>query len=94
MIVTKGDMGVVAYEVGIATQISPTHHLARDITSVGEVLVSAFAVCYSSGISFEESCKIGNIAAGSVVEKIGAKQLTKKELESALKEYHEWGLQK
>lgn len=94
IILTKGEMGITTYDGDTITDIPSTHHLARDITSVGEVLVSAFAVAYAAGVSFEESCKIGNVAAGSVVEKIGAKQITKKELEKALSEYNEWGLQK
>lgn len=94
VILTKGDAGLTAYENGRTYDIMATHHTARDVTSVGEVLVSTFAVSYASGMSFEDSCIVGNVAAGTVVEKIGAKNIDKEELEKSLDEYHEFALQK
>lgn len=94
IILTRGELGVTAYENGAAEDIPSTHHLARDVTSVGEILISTFANAYASGTSFAQSCTMGNVAAGMIIEKIGAKCIKKKELEKALNEYDEWGNQK
>lgn len=94
IILTKGEDGLSIYENGEIEDITPTHHIARDITTVGEVLVSTFAVAYSSGDSFSKSCTIGNAAAGAVVEKFGSKNITRKELEITLNGYYDYMTQK
>lgn len=94
IILTKGEDGLSTYENGEMEDITPTHHIARDITTVGEVLVSTFAVAYSSGESFSKSCTIGNAAAGVVVEKFGSKNITREELERSLNNYYDYMMQK
>lgn len=88
IILTLGANGLAIYEDGEFQLILPTNNIARDVTSVGEVLVAAFANAYSAGATFVRSATIGNVAAGSVIEKIGNKVITKKELSSILQEYH------
>ncbi len=90
IILTLGADGLAVYEDGEFQLILPTPHVARDITSVGEVLIAAFANAYSSGSSFSEAATIGNVAAGTVVEKIGNKTITKSEVRKALQEYHQF----
>lgn len=94
MILTKGDDGITIFDKGEMIDISSTKHIARDLTSVGEILISAFAVAYGAGKSFQESCIIGNVAAGIVVEKVGFKTIDKVELNKALDEYNEYSFQK
>lgn len=94
IILTRGDEGITAYENGETEDISPTHHIARDITSVGEVLVAAFAVAYAIGEPFTKSCIIGNVAAGTMVEKFGSKNITREELEESFNNYHDFIMQK
>lgn len=94
IILTKGDSGITIYDNGEITDIAGTQHIARDLTSVGEVLISAFAVSYGAGKSFQESCIVGNVAAGIVVEKVGFKTIDKTELEKAFYEYNEYPFQK
>lgn len=94
IILTLGSEGVLTYENGEINKITATHHVARDITSVGEILVAAFANAYSSGKSFTESVTIGNVAAGSAVEKLGNKTINRNGLRKALQEYHEFFSQK
>ena len=90
IILTLGADGLATYEDGEFQLILPTHNIARDVTSVGEVLVAAFANAYSSGSTFSEAATIGNVAAGTVVEKIGSKIITKSEVRKALQEYHQF----
>jgi D-beta-D-heptose 7-phosphate kinase/D-beta-D-heptose 1-phosphate adenosyltransferase len=94
IILTRGEDGLSAYENGDCADIMPTHHQARDIASAGDILTAAFAVTYSSGLSFVESCTIANIAAGMAVEKIGAKRLDADELQKELDEYQDLAFQK
>lgn len=89
IILTKGQDGISAFHNGKILDISATHHTARDRTSVGEILTSAFSVAYSAGHSFEDSCIIGNVAAGIAVEKVGIKNIEKTELSNGLKEYYD-----
>ena len=94
IILTRGEFGLTAFENDVTSDILATQHKARDITSVGEILVSAFAVSYASGQSFEDACTIGNIAAGVVVEKMGSKHIDRKELDKAVKDYNEFAFEK
>ena len=94
IIMTKGSEGEVTYHDGEIEYISATHHKIRDLTSVGEILIAAFATYLVKGHSFEESCEIGNIAAGIAVEKIGIKQIKKSELEREIKQYHSLAVSK
>jgi rfaE bifunctional protein kinase chain/domain len=94
IILTLGADGLAVYEDDEVQLISPTHNIARDVTSVGEVMVAAFANAYSTGSTFVEAATIGNVAAGAVIEKIGNKVITKKELSSALQEYYQFFCEK
>jgi D-beta-D-heptose 7-phosphate kinase/D-beta-D-heptose 1-phosphate adenosyltransferase len=94
IILTLGANGLAVYEDGEFKLISPTHNIARDVTSVGEILVAAFANAYSAGATFVRSAAIGNVAAGSVIEKIGNKVITKNELSRALQEYDRFFFEK
>jgi rfaE bifunctional protein kinase chain/domain len=94
IILTKGDSGITIFDNGEITDVTNTHHVARDLTSVGEVLIAAFSVSYASGENFHGSGVVGNVAAGIVVEKIGSKTVNKTELSKALDEYNEYSFQK
>jgi rfaE bifunctional protein kinase chain/domain len=90
IILTRGENGLTAYENNTAHDITATHHKARDITSVGDILTATFAASYASGNSFLESCTIANIAAGIAVEKIGTKLVELKEIRKELDQYDDW----
>lgn len=94
IILTRGEDGLSAYENGDCEDIMATRHQARDIASAGDILTAAFAVSFSSGFSFVQSCTIANTAAGIVVEKIGAKKLDADELQKELDEYQDLAFQK
>ena len=94
MIITKGDEGLISYENGMINNIVATDHKMRDPTSVGEILLTAFAASYSVGNSFEDSCILGNIAAGIAVEKIGVKNIEKRELMTEFRKYNEFAFEK
>ncbi len=94
IIITNGESGVIAFDKGDIYHISATRHKMRDRTSVGEILLSAFSVSYSVGNSFEESCSIGNVAAGIAVEKIGIKTVERQELKKEFSEYQKFAFEK
>jgi rfaE bifunctional protein kinase chain/domain len=94
IIITDGENGLLGYDNGDIHQILPTRHKSRDFTSVGEILVSTFAVSLGSGMTFENSCLLGNIAAGIAIEKTGIKTVSKKELFSELRTVYDLEFQK
>lgn len=94
IILTRGRLGLTAYDGEKADDIAATQHKARDTNSVGDILIAVFANFYFSGKSFYESCEIANVAAGITVEKIGAKSLSKTELYEELKYFQDFEFEK
>lgn len=94
IIITNSENGLLGYESGDVYQISATRHKSRDLTSVGEILISTFGVSLASGMSFENSCLLGNIAAGLAIEKTGIKIVLKKELFTEMKSFSELEFEK
>ncbi len=94
MIITKGGEGLIGYEDGDVSYFEATNHKMRDPTSVGEILLTAFTASYSIGNSFEDSCTLGNVAAGIAIEKIGVKNIEKRELMKEFKKYNDFALEK
>ena len=78
-------MGLFDKDMKEDNYIIPTH--ARevfDVSGAGDTVISVLAMCMSIGLSFIESAKIANIAAGIVVGKKGTSTLTVDELMSEL----------
>ena len=51
-----------------------------DVTGAGDTLISVFTLALAAGATSLEAAKIGNIAAGIVVGKIGTATTTKEEI--------------
>jgi D-beta-D-heptose 7-phosphate kinase/D-beta-D-heptose 1-phosphate adenosyltransferase len=81
VLITLGKEGMMLFEknkkpVNIPTQARSVY----DVTGAGDTVVASLGLGISSGLSFSESAKIANIAAGIVVGKIGVSTTTIQEI--------------
>ncbi len=75
-IVTRGEYGMHLNTIkrgGVETQTFATRHRrVVDVTGAGDCVLSAIGVCLSSGMSWQDACKVANASAGLKVERRGA----------------------
>lgn len=57
-----------------------------DVTGAGDTVISTFTLCYSLGASFDDCCKIANIAASIVVSKFGTSVAYPEEIKELISE--------
>ena len=57
-----------------------------DVTGAGDTVVSIFTLCVASGINYDDSCKLANIAASIVISRFGAATITLDDLVIAFKD--------
>lgn len=81
LIVTLGEKGLAVFpregaDIHLPTQAQQVY----DVTGAGDTVLSAFALAYASGASLSDCARIGNIAAGIVVGKIGTASATRLEI--------------
>ncbi len=86
LLLTRGAKGMCIVDSEPAALLIPT--MARevfDVSGAGDTVIATFAAGVSAGLSFRESAKIANTAAGIVVGKVGTQPVTLTELDLALK---------
>lgn len=66
----------------ICKSIKHERHHRIDVTGAGDTLVATLASCHASGISFEKSVYLSNIAASIVVNKLGTSVCSFEELKN------------
>jgi D-beta-D-heptose 7-phosphate kinase/D-beta-D-heptose 1-phosphate adenosyltransferase len=80
-IVTRGEEGVsILLANQPITTLPATAVEVTDVTGAGDTFVAAFSLALGAGADFVESARLGNAAAGVVVEKVGAAAVTADEL--------------
>jgi rfaE bifunctional protein kinase chain/domain len=99
ILLTLADDGAIILNQDEIFEIPATKHVRIDPKGIGEIMLSAMCMSLIDSDEFDESCKIGNIAAGLAISKgflSGEKIYTikKKELKIAIKEYENWLLEK
>ena len=85
LIVTRGPLGMCVMNHENAPIFVPT--VARqvyDVSGAGDTVVATLALGVSSGLSFLDSAKLANLAAGIVVGKIGTQPICLFELRASL----------
>jgi len=86
VIITCGENGVFAYNSEeIFTQSSYARKVV-DVTGAGDTFTALFSLGIASELNIFDSIKLGNFAAGIVVEKLGTSTLTNKEIIERIKE--------
>lgn len=94
ILLTKGKDGIAIYENGLTIEKLATQNKIVDIKEIGEIMIAATTMSLFKNKDFEESCTLGNIAAGLAATKGNIQQITKRDLFKAKNEYEEWLEQK
>lgn len=81
LMVTRGAMGISLFLDGKERKDFPSKAVqVYDVTGAGDTVISTVTLGMSAGLSIEESIVLGNIAAGSVISKVGTAPVERKEL--------------
>ncbi|MCP5052561.1 MAG: D-glycero-beta-D-manno-heptose-7-phosphate kinase [bacterium] len=84
--ITRGSHGITAGERGKRTFHLPAfNHEVFDVTGAGDTVVSVLILSLVSGANLREAVALSNAAASIVVEKIGASQVTTRDIYERMK---------
>ncbi len=85
-LLTRGARGMcLAGKEGEPTIIATEARKVYDVSGAGDTVIATLAVGVASGLSFLQSAKLANYAAGVVVGKVGTQPINLKELQTALR---------
>lgn len=80
VIITCSEWGMVALSKNEFIEIPTYAKKVYDVTGAGDTVIAVIAMMQSSGFSLKESMEVANIAAGLVVNEVGAVSITKNQL--------------
>ena len=81
VLITRGKEGMTLFETaGEITSIPAKAKEVFDITGAGDTVVSSLGLGIASGLTYNESAEIANIAAGIVVGKVGTATVSTQEI--------------
>jgi D-beta-D-heptose 7-phosphate kinase/D-beta-D-heptose 1-phosphate adenosyltransferase len=81
LVVTLGEHGLALFSTGGKPHRMPTDaRQVFDVTGAGDTLLSTFGLAYASGLTLEDCARLGNVAAGIVVGKVGTAVATREEM--------------
>lgn len=84
VLITQGGDGMTLFQQGKSSiKIKAAARKVFDVTGAGDTVIACLAVALASGLDFEQSAQIANLAAGAVVEHIGTTAITRQFLYSA-----------
>ncbi len=84
LLITLGDEGMMLIEAsGKVFGLPAEAHEVADVTGAGDTVVATVGAALAAGVGLEEAVRLANRAAGLVVAKLGAAQVTAAELEAA-----------
>lgn len=84
LLITRGAEGMSLFERGAApVTIKARARQVYDVTGAGDTVVATLALGLAAGLSLENACRLGNLAAGLVVAKLGASTISLHALEIA-----------
>ncbi len=87
VLITLGEKGMFLYENNTSFSIPALAREVFDVTGAGDTVVGVIGLALSVGASLREAVILSNLAAGRVVGKLGASQITKEELKEAMEEF-------
>jgi D-glycero-beta-D-manno-heptose-7-phosphate kinase len=85
VLITRGSEGMSVFE-----DSGTVHHLpanlteVRDVTGAGDTVAATFTLALLAGASMLDAARLGNLAAGLVVRKVGAATTTPPEIAAAV----------
>lgn len=86
LLLTLGEDGMMLFEKGSINHIPTAALEVYDVTGAGDTVISVFTLALLGGASHFEAAQIANLAAGLVVGKLGAAEVSRTELIKAINE--------
>jgi rfaE bifunctional protein kinase chain/domain len=84
LLITRGSEGMSLFERGARpVTIRARARQVYDVTGAGDTVVATLALGLAAGLSLENACQLGNLAAGIVIGELGASTISREALESA-----------
>jgi rfaE bifunctional protein kinase chain/domain len=80
LIITRGKEGMSLFTEGKIFQLPTFAQQVFDVTGAGDTVIAALSLGLVAGFSLQESCVLGNLAAGVVVGKVGCVPCSRAEL--------------
>lgn len=85
ILLTRGPKGMNLFTPGQKPlHIRATRREVADVSGAGDTVIATLAACVAAGMTWDESARIANIAAGIAVGKLGTAPVSLVELEKAL----------
>jgi rfaE bifunctional protein kinase chain/domain len=86
LLVTRGGMGMVLFEAGVAPLRIEAIGAREpvDVTGAGDTVIATYALALASDASFPDAARLANYAGGLVVMKRGTATITPRELEHSI----------
>jgi D-beta-D-heptose 7-phosphate kinase/D-beta-D-heptose 1-phosphate adenosyltransferase len=83
LLITRGSEGMSLFERGARpVTIRARARQVYDVTGAGDTVVATLALALAAGLSLENACRLGNLAAGIVVGELGASTISQEALEN------------
>jgi D-beta-D-heptose 7-phosphate kinase/D-beta-D-heptose 1-phosphate adenosyltransferase len=84
-LITRGSEGMSLFARGAPpVTIRARARQVYDVTGAGDTVVATLALGLAAGLSLENACRLGNLAAGIVVGELGASAISLEALERAI----------
>lgn len=80
LVLTRGKEGMSLFSAGQVATMPTVARQVFDVTGAGDTVIAAIGLGWVSGLSLQDACLLGNLAAGVVVGKVGCVPCTQKEL--------------
>ena len=84
LLVTRGQDGMTLVVNGTSLDVPAAAHEVYDVTGAGDTVVAVLAVALARGASLEDAVRLANAAAGLAVARVGAAEITLRELRAAV----------
>lgn len=80
MLLTRGEKGVSVLGEDVRADFPADVSKVHDVTGAGDTVIAVFAACLATGMAAAEAAQLANRAAGVVVGRLGAAQVSAEEL--------------
>lgn len=80
LVVTRGAVGLTVFDSELSTTIPAVPIEVYDVAGAGDTVISAISLALAAGANPVEAAKIGNLAGGAAVRKVGVAAVTCKEI--------------
>jgi bifunctional ADP-heptose synthase (sugar kinase/adenylyltransferase) len=94
ILLTREREGIAIYDNGVITEKPATRDEPKDVKGIGEVMTATICSRLLMRRNFEDSCELGNVAAGLAVSRGNIESISEREIIEAQKEYDDWADEK